>query len=224
MFEIVITAGLLILILWVLFSRHKTTERNAKALNMSVFSIKSIDDFIDESGLLDVFKKMHLKGWNRFLYGDPYVALEKVVQNGKAGYYVAIPKKYEELLIENIHVKKTDDDILPKDKKYSAVHLHKGQPLVRFGESKLHESEGMALQVLVRHTHDGQGRFESNVRIIGWADSKDRSAGILGLKNGWNRESRKTVFDFFSRIFENDRRIRLSFGDLKDFLINKFVY
>lgn len=221
MFEIIITASLLTLIVWILFARHKTSERNAKALNMSVFSIKSVDRFADELELLDVFKSMHLKGWNRFLYGDPYVVLEKVVQKGKAEYYVAIPKKYEGILAKNEHVEKASEEVLPRNKSYSAVHLHRKRPLVRFAESGLHEDEGMALQILARHIHDGEGRFESNVRVISWADSPERSAGILGLNE--NRVIRRNAFDFFSRIFKDKERIRLSFGDLKDFLVNKFV-
>ena len=221
MFEIIITAGLLILIIWVLFARHKTTERNAKAVSMSVFSIKSIERFFDELGLLDVFKAMHLKGWNRFLYGDPYVVLEKIIQNDKTSYYIAVPKKYEEILVKNPNVEKVNDGIVPENKSYSAVHLHHKQPLVRFAESGLHEDEGMALQILARHIHDGQGRFESNVRVMSWADSADRSARILGLKE--SQVIRRNAFDFFSRIFEDNKRIKLTFGDLKDFL-NRFVY
>ncbi len=224
MFEIIITTGLLIFIIWVLFSRHKTTETNAKVVNMSVFSINSIGDFINETDLLDVFRNMHLKGWNRFLYGDPYVALEKVVQNGRSEYYIAIPKKYEEILERNPRVEKTENNIMPKNKKYFAVHLHKKQPLIRFGEWKLHEEEGMALQILARHLHHGSDHFESNVRVMSWSDSPGRAAKILGSKNAESHASRKTAFDFFSRIFEDRQRVMLSFNQLKDFLVDKFVY
>ena len=224
MFEIIITAGLLILIIWVLFARHKTTERNAKAVSMSVFSIKSIERFFDELGLLDVFKAMHLKGWNRFLYGDPYVALEKVVKNGKAEYFIALPAKYEEVLTQNPNVEKVQDNLLPEGKSYSVAHLHKSQPFIRFGEWKLHEDEGMALQILARHLHKGGVNFESNVRVVGWAASSDRAAKIIGFKSVNQGSSRKAAFDFSSRIFENGKRTDLSFDQLKDFLINKFVY
>ena len=224
MLEIIITAGLLIFILWILFSHHKTTERNAKAINMSVFSIKSIEIFTDELDLLDVFRNMHLKGWNRFLYGDPYIGIEKVIKNGAAKYYLAIPKKYEGILEQNPHVSKTEEKIFPEEKNYIAVYLDKNRPSVKFGELKLHEEEGMVLQILARHLHHGSDHFESNVRVMAWADSRDRAAKILGLKKIKNRENRKNVFDFFYRIFQDGKRVKLSFTQLKEFLIDKFAY
>lgn len=224
MFGIIFTAFLLIFIIWVLFSRSKTTERKAKAINMSFFSIKSVEGFFEESDLLDVFRGMHLKGWNRYLYGDPYVSLEKIIQGGKTRYYVAIPKKYEEILNKNSHVSKTEEDILPEGKHYAAVQLDRNRPRLKFGEMKLHEDEGVALQILARHIHDGPNHFESNVRVLSWADSKDRAKRILNLKKIKGRKNQRLVFDFFSRIFENSKRVKLSLAELKNFLINKFEY
>ena len=211
-------------------------------INMSFFSIKSIEDFAEELDLLNIFKNMHLKGWNRFLYGDPYISLEKTIQDGKAEYYVAIPKKYEELLEQNPDVSKIEKNILPEGKRYAAVYLHKNRPFLKFGDLKLHEDEGVALQILARHihpvrgrgalralaasngVHDGRGHFESNVRVMAWADSLDRARRILNQQKVNKRTNRKNVFDFFSRIFENNKRVKLSIGDFKSFLINKFVY
>lgn len=224
MFEIIITAGLLIFILWVLFSQNKTTERYAKAINMSVFSIKSIDHFVDELGLLDVFRAMHLKGWNRFLYGDPYLVLEKIIEDGKTRYYIAIPKKYEEVLEKNQYVQKVESEIIPKNKDYCFLHLHKKRPLIRFGDLKLYDDEGLVLQVLARHVHDRSNHFESNVRVMSWAGSSQRASRIIGFQKSGGRASRKAAFDFFSRIFEDRQRVKLSFAQLKDFLINKFAY
>jgi len=223
MFGIILTAGLLIFILWILFSHHKTTEKRAKAINMSFFSIKSIEGFAEELDLLAVFRGLHLKGWNRFLYGDPYLSLEKVIQDGKEQYYIALPKKYEEILEQNPYVSKVEDN-LPKDKHYAAIYLHRGNPSFKFGDLKLNESEGVVLQILARHLHGEKGLFESNVRVIGWADSKERARKILNLKKIKDRENRRLVFDFFSRIFEDNKRVRLSFKELKNFLINQFGY
>ena len=242
MFEIIFTVPLLILILWVLFSHHKTTEKKARMINMSLFSIKSIESFTEELDLLNIFKNMHLKGWNRFLYGDPYVSLEKTIQNGKTDYCVAIPKKYEGILEQNPHVLKIGKNILPEGKHYAVIYLHKRQPAIELGDLKLHEDEGVALQILARHihpvrgrgalwalaasngVHDGRGHFESNIRVMAWADSLDRVRRILNQQKVNERTNRKNVFDFFSRIFENNKRVKLSIGDLKNFLINKFVY
>ncbi|MBI2003783.1 MAG: hypothetical protein HYS78_02295 [Parcubacteria group bacterium] len=224
MIEIIFTAFLLIFITWVLFAYNRTTERRARAVNMSIFSIKSVEGFIGESDLLNVFRGMHLKDWNRFLYGDPYISLEKVIQDGKTDYYVAIPKKYEEILSKDAHVSKVEGDVFPKKKHYAAVCLSRSEPRLKFGELKLHEDEGVVLQVLARHIHDGPVNFESNVRVMAWADSRDRAGKILNLKKIKNRKNRRLVFDFFSRVFENNKRVRISLNDLKNFLLNKFVY
>lgn len=223
MFEIIFTAFLLIFIIWILFSHNKTTEKRAKVINMSLFSIKSIDQFIQEADLINVFRAMHLKGWNRFLYGDPYISFEKVIKNGIAEYYIAIPKKYEEILEQNPHVLKTGGSILPEGKRYAAVYLYKEQPSIKFSDLKLYEEEGIALQILARHIHDGVAHFESNVRILAWAETENRAEKILNLENMRRRAVNKTVFDFFSRIFENGKRVKIEFGELKNFLINKFA-
>lgn len=223
-FMVIFTTILLIFILWILFSHHKISGKKTKAVNMSLFFVKSIDDFIQESDLMDIFKNMHLKGWNRFLYGDPYISLEKITQSGKTEYYVAIPKKYEQILSQNPHLSKIEKSILPENKHYASLYLERNQPLVKFGESKLHEEEGIALQILARHTHKGLTHFESNVRVLSWADSGERAKKILGLKKIKKRVNKRIVFDFFLRIFENNKRLKLSFKKLKNFLINKFSF
>ena len=222
MLEIIFTAFLLIFILWVLFSHNKTSERKAKALNMSFFSIKSLDGFPQESELLNIFKNMHLKGWNRFLYGDPYISLEKVIVGGKTEYYVGIPKKYEEILNKHIHVSKIERDVLPLDKHYTAACLHHEEPRLKFGELKLHEDEGVALQILARNIHGGQSHFDSNVRVLAWADSKERARKILNLEKVKDRPNRRLVFDFFSRIFENSKRVKIGFSELNDIFQKRF--
>ena len=191
---------------------------------MSLFSIKSIEGFIEESDLLSVFRGMHLTGWNRFLYGDPYISLEKIIRNGKAEYYVAIPKKYEEILAKDPHVSKIEGGNLPENRHYAGAALSRKEPRLKFGELKLHEDEGLVFQILARHIHDGPIHFESNVRVMSWADSAGRAGRILNLEKVGRRKNRRFVFDFFSRIFENNKRVDLSFADLKNFLINKFVY
>ncbi len=225
MFLDVFTALLLIFILWVLFSYHKTSEKKHKAINMSLFLVKSVDGFIQESDLIGIFKKMHLKGWNRFLYGDPYISLEKIIKNGKTEYYVAIPQKYEKNLNENPHLLKVDHSPLPQNKHYAVLYLERNKPLIRFAESKFHEEEGIALQILVRHLHwKGSGHFEANVRVLSWADSAERAKKILGVRKIRKRANKRMIFDFFFRIFENSKRVKLSFGELKHFLVNKFSF
>lgn len=221
MFEIIFTALLLIFILWILFSYHKTSERKASAINMSLFLIEPVDQFIQEADLINVFRRMHLEGWNRFLYGDPYISLEKVIKKGETKYYIGIPKKYEAILEQDPHVSKIEESYFPKDKYYAAVYLDKRQPSIKFSDLKLFEEEGIVLQILARHMHDGISHFESNVRVLGWANSPERTKKMLNFEKG---ASDRIVFDFFSRIFDNGRRVKIGFRELKNFLINKFAY
>lgn len=222
--EIIFTAILLIFIVWVLFAYSKTTERKARIIEMSLFSIKSLEGFDEEADLLNLFRKMHLKGWNRFLYGDPYISLEKIIQPEKTRYYIAIPKKYEELLISDPHLSKVEEEVMPQFKQCVAICLYKKEPRIKFGDLKLYDEEGVILQILARHLHDAPGHFESNIRVLAWASSIQRARRILDLKKVRNRRNKHLVFDFFSRIFENRIRVKISFQELKNFLINKFVY
>ncbi len=182
---------------------------------MALFSISDPEDFIDQAGLLEIFRHLHREKWNRFLFGDPYIALEKVVESDGSRYFIAIPKNCEKILEGRSGLSKIDDPPVPGDKFYSAAYLRRLPKRMSFG--KLNENEGTVLQVLVRHLHRFKEKavFESNLEILAWAGSKERAGKILGLKS-----SKAAVFDFFHRIFENRKRVMISLKELKDFFLN----
>ena len=219
MFWNIFIALLLIFILWVLFSYNKTHEKFSRSLNMAVFLIKDAENFIEQAGLLEVFRHLHREKWNRFLFGDPYIALEKVVRPGGTKHYIAIPKNCEKILESRAGLLKVDDTAIPKNRFYSAVYLGRLPKGINFDSPKLHEDEGAAFQVLVRHLHKHlvarKAVFESNLEILVWADSKERAKKILGAKS-----SKTAVFDFFHRIFENKNRVSISFKELKDIFLS----
>ena len=86
MFEIIFTVILLIFIFWVFFSYNRIHEKFSRSVNMALFSIDDPEDFIDHAGLLEIFRHLHREKWNRFLFGDPYIALEKVVRPSGVRY------------------------------------------------------------------------------------------------------------------------------------------
>ncbi len=143
---------------------------------MSVFLIKSIDGFFEEMDLLHLFKNLHPKGWNRLMLGDPYISLEKVIEDGSRKYYIAVPKNYESLLVNDPHVEKFDGEVIPKQGNWEA------------------------LQVLARHSHKEKGIFETNIKTL-------------------NNQNPKMAFDFSSRFFKNNKRVRISFSDLRDTML-----
>ena len=219
MFWIIFTALLLIFIIWVFFSYNKTRERFSRSVNMAVFLIEDPESFIDQAGLLEVFRHLHREKWNRFLLGDPYIALEKVVSWGIKKHYIAIPKNCENILKGRPSLLKVNEVAIPKNKFYAAAYPKRFPGRINFENPKLHEEEGAALQILVRHLHKHlvarRAIFEANLEILVWADSEERARKILGVK-----PEKNGTFDFIHRIFENRKRIEVGFKELKEIFIN----
>ena len=86
---IVFIAGLVVL------GSLKTKGRMQRALNMTLFLIRVPRETANKDGgqkpekelisiaeqMLSGFSNMHSKGWNKFLYGEPYVSLELAVHH-----------------------------------------------------------------------------------------------------------------------------------------------
>jgi hypothetical protein len=97
----------------------RTRGTIARALNISLFSIilpreskddnrqqKSDKDLISiMEQLYSSFTNMHAKGWNKFIYGEPYLSLEMAVhQSGEEiHFYVGVPKNLEEIFDKQVH-------------------------------------------------------------------------------------------------------------------------
>lgn len=91
-----------------------------RALNMTLFLIRVPREPANSQGggqrpekellaigeqLLASFSNIHSKGWNKFIYGEPYVALEMAVHHiGEETYfYIAVPKSNEDIIEKQIY-------------------------------------------------------------------------------------------------------------------------
>lgn len=170
----------------------------ARALNMSLFLItmprdpstgpaqtnankpeKEVIAVMEQ--LLSSFTNIHAKGWNKFLYGEPYIALEMAVHHvgEEIHFYAAVPKNYEQILEKQVHgffptaevAKVPDYNIFnPVGMSTGAYLTLKNNPLLPIRTyqhlesdplnelatslSKLkQEGEGAAIQILIRPSH-----------------------------------------------------------------------
>lgn len=212
MTEIIFTAVLLIFILWVLFSHHKTRERLSRSVNMAVFEINDPKSFMEQGGMNDVFKNLSHDNWNRWLFGEPYIALEKVVRAAGPKHYLAVPANFAKALENRPDLSKIESTHIPQNKFYSAAYLNYLPQKINFENPKLHEEEGTTLQILLRPKINSG--FESNLELLTWAESSERARKVLAVKH-----ENGALFDFFHRIFENRKKVRISFEELKNIFL-----
>jgi len=105
----------------VLVNSVRTKGSIARALNMSLFLItlprenpsagqnqpqkqdKELISVMEQ--LYSSFSNMHAKGWNKFLYGEPYIALEIAVHHvgEEIHFYMAVPRLLEDVFEKQIH-------------------------------------------------------------------------------------------------------------------------
>lgn len=200
LFLIIIYLAVLVIIFvaaLIIFGSFRTKGSIARAINMSLFSITVPRD-VPQAGsaqaqksekelisimeqLYSSFSNIHSKGWNRFLYGEPYIALEMAVHHigEEIFFYVAVPKTYEQVFEKQVHgffptaeVQKVKDynifnpngvsvgayaklstNIILPFKTYQSLQ---SDPLSEIATalSKLEkEGEGAAIQILMRPSH-----------------------------------------------------------------------
>lgn len=102
----------------VLLGSFKTKGHLARALNMSLFLItlprQAPEDGVQrtEKDLISVmeqlyssFSNIHSKGWNKFIYGEPYISLEMAVHHvgEEIFFYTAVPRTYELIFEKQVH-------------------------------------------------------------------------------------------------------------------------
>lgn len=181
----------------VLLGSLRTKGSIARALNMSLFLITLPRDTSTASGqgqqrtekelisvmeqLYSSFSNIHSKGWNKFIYGEPYISLEMAVHHmgEEIFFYVAVPKTYEQIFEKQVHgffpnaeverirdynifnpggvsigayVKLSTNPILP----FKTYQNLQANPLSEIATSlsKLEkEGEGAAIQILMRPSH-----------------------------------------------------------------------
>jgi len=116
-FAIVFVAGLVVL------GSLKTKGRMQRALNMTLFLVKvpreAPNAQTQDGGgqrpdkeligiaeqLISSFSNFHSKGWNKFLYGEPYLALEMAVHHigEETHFYLAVPKKSADIIEKQVY-------------------------------------------------------------------------------------------------------------------------
>jgi len=131
--------------------------------------------------LYSSFSNIHSKGWNKFIYGEPYISLEMAVNHvgEEIFFYMAVPRNYEQIFEKQVHgffptaevekvkdynifnpdgaaagayVKLSANPILP----FKTYQLLQADPLSEIATalSKLEkEGEGAAVQILMRPSH-----------------------------------------------------------------------
>src|SRR3989344_4478603 len=109
----VFVAGLVVL------GGMKTRGRMRRALNMTLFLVRIPRVAISKDGpqknekelmalgeqMIAGFSNLHSKGWNKFLYGEPYVAMEMAVHHigEETNFYLAVPKTNEENIRKQLY-------------------------------------------------------------------------------------------------------------------------
>ncbi|OGN03035.1 MAG: hypothetical protein A2651_01765 [Candidatus Yanofskybacteria bacterium RIFCSPHIGHO2_01_FULL_42_12] len=186
----------------VLLGSFRTKGSIARALNMSLFSITLPRDISTSSGqgqqrtekelisimeqLYSSFSNIHSRGWNKFLYGEPYIVLEMAVHHvgEEIFFYMAVPRTYEQIFEKQVHgffptaevervkdynifnpngysfgayVRLSSNSILP----FKTYQNLQADPLSEIATSlsKLEkEGEGAAIQILMRPSHRNEAR------------------------------------------------------------------
>lgn len=172
----------------------RTKGRVQRALNMTLFLIRVPRESAKEGAqklekeLISVaeqmfsgFSNIHAKGWNKFLYGEPYLSLEIVVHHfeEETYFYIAVPKSNEDVIEKQIFSyypaaevsRPKDYNIFNPQGSHAGAYLNylknsilpfrtyqklESDPLsgILTSMSKLQaEGEGAALQILIRPSH-----------------------------------------------------------------------
>lgn len=204
---IIFIAGLVIV------GSFRTKGSIARALNMSLFLIsvprenlasqnqrpeKEIISVMEQ--LYSSFTNLHAKGWNKFIYGEPYISLEMGVHHigEEIHFYMAVPRSYEQIFekqvngffptaqVERIkdynifnsqgvslggYFRLKNNSILP----FKTYQSLQADPLggLATSLSKLQkEGEGAAIQILIRPTH------QDNLRKLAQKTAKEMQSGF----------------------------------------------
>ncbi|MBI2669980.1 MAG: DUF87 domain-containing protein [Candidatus Yanofskybacteria bacterium] len=180
---------------FILIGGMRTRGQVERALNMTLFLVRVPREIPGkESGqkqekeliavgeqLLSGLSGIHSKGWNKFVYGEPYLALEIAVHHigEETHFYIAVPKNNEDIIEKQIYglyptaevTKAKDYNIFnPQGATVGAYLTYNTDPILPIrtyqkletdpmggiltAMSKLQsEGEGAAMQILIRPSH-----------------------------------------------------------------------
>jgi len=213
---LLITYALVLLILssavLIILGAVRSKGAVARALNMSLFLITlprgkdSESNPKPEKELIAVmeqlyasFTSIHATGWNKFAYGEPYLALEMAVHHigEEIHFYIAVPRSYEQTFQQQVHglypvaevLRVKDYNIFNPQGVVAGTYLkQKASPILPLRTyndlesdplggvvntlSKLQrEGEGAAIQILIRPSH------RENIRALSQKVAHEMQAG-----------------------------------------------
>ena len=189
---------------FVTLNTMKSRGSIARALNMTLLSVtlprpllggnqkpdKELIAIMEQ--LYSSMTNIHAKGWNKFIYGEPYISLELAVRNvgQEIEFYVAVPRPYKDIFQRQVHGLFPEAEI-QESAEYNIFHPRgsamgayvtlknnsilpiktyqrlESDPLgaILTSMSKLeHEGEGAAVQILIRPSHqDSQKNYAQKV-------------------------------------------------------------
>ncbi len=182
--------------LLVVLGGMRTKGHLERALNMTLFLVRvprealSKEDTIQRmrelisvgEQMLSSFSNLHSKGWNKFIYGEPYLSLEVAVHSDREDtyFYLAMPKSNEDTIEKQIYsfyptaeiTRVNDYNIFTTNGASAGAYVHytkeamlpiktyqklETDPLgsILTSMSKLQAvGEGAAFQILIRPSHD----------------------------------------------------------------------
>ncbi len=168
----------------VLVGSLRTRGGIARALNMSLFTVTLPREFANDNRqqkpdkeliavmeqLYSSFTSMHSKGWNRFIYGEPYLSLEMAVHQigEEIHFYIGVPKHLEDIFEKQVHglypyaevMKVKDYNIFNANGVHVAGYLTlKENPILPFRTYQKLESDPLAsiLTALSKLDNEGEG-------------------------------------------------------------------
>src|SRR3989338_4003748 len=118
---LLLVLGILFLAAFVVVGGYRDKGRLQRALNMTLlliqvpkeYAAKEVQNQQQQSKeqiavgeqLLASFGNIKTKGWNKFLYGEPYLALEMAVHHvgEETHLYLAVPKSTADIIEKQIH-------------------------------------------------------------------------------------------------------------------------
>lgn len=189
---------------FVLFDNIRTKGSISRALNMTLFLITLPRDNSTGSGqgqrsdkeLISVmehlylsFSNLHSKGWNKFMYGEPYIVLEMAVHHigEEIHFYASVPRSYEQTFEKQVHglyhnaelekvkdynifnpqgvslgayIKLRENPILPV-RTYQKLESDPLGEIINSLSKLEREGEGAAIQVLIRPSHHYETRVNA---------------------------------------------------------------